>query len=120
MSTIERNGIRPGRRAAGFCAVLALLLAACATGPPRSPEQQHADEALANQVYSALNADPTYFYRHVTVHADRGVVSLSGYVWSTPAIYHARQLASRVPGVTLVHTNQLELERNGRDVGVTR
>jgi len=40
---------------------------------------------------------------------------LSGYVWSTDAIYRARAIARNVPGVTGVATSQLELERNGRD-----
>jgi osmotically-inducible protein OsmY len=51
---------------------------------------------------------------------DNGVATLSGYVWSTDAIYRARKIASEVPGVTRVVTSQLELERNGRNNGVTR
>jgi osmotically-inducible protein OsmY len=84
-------------------------------------EQRAADEALANAVYSALNADPIYFYRHVEVNVSDGVANLSGYVWSTDAIYRARDIARGVPGVTRVETNHLELERNGPSNGaVTR
>ncbi len=119
MSARQNGLIGTHTRAPWLCACI-VLLAACTTQPPRSPEQRHADESLANQVDSALNADPTYFYRHVTVHAQDGTVDLSGYVWSSDAIYRARQLASHVPGVTRVNTNHLELERNGRDVGPTR
>jgi osmotically-inducible protein OsmY len=75
------------------------------------------DEILANTVYSALNADPIYYFRHVDVMVDNGVAHLSGYVWSTDAIYQARKIAMNVPGVTGVSTNQLELERNGRSGG---
>jgi len=75
------------------------------------------DEILANIVYSELNADPVYYFRHVDVTVDNGVAHLSGYVWSTDAIYAARRIASHVPGVTGVRTNQLELERNGRSGG---
>jgi osmotically-inducible protein OsmY len=75
------------------------------------------DEILANTVYSELNADPIYYFRHVDVRVDNGVAHLSGYVWSTDAIYRARKIASQTPGVTRVVTNQLELERNGRSSG---
>ena len=78
------------------------------------------DEILANIVYSELNADPTYYFRHVDVRVDNGVAHLSGYVWSADAIYQARKIARNVPGVTGVSTNQLELERNGRDTGPAR
>jgi len=75
------------------------------------------DEILANAVYTELNADPTYYFRHVDVTVESGVAHLSGYVWSTDEIYAARRIAGNVPGVTGVMTNQLQLERNGRDAG---
>jgi osmotically-inducible protein OsmY len=78
------------------------------------------DEILANTVYSELNNDPIYFFRHVDVSVDNGVAHLSGYVWSTDAIYQARKIAMNVPGVTAVRTNQLQLERNGKDTSSTR
>jgi len=71
-------------------------------------------------VYSKLNADPTYYFRHVEVRVDHGIAHLSGYVWSTDAIYGARRIVQSVPGVTGVVTSQLELERNGRTDGVAR
>ncbi|HLY53272.1 MAG TPA: BON domain-containing protein [Steroidobacteraceae bacterium] len=107
----------------------AVLTASCATAPPQAagpapaatPERLIADRALANAVYSKLNADPYYYYRHVEVKVDDdGVAHLSGYVWSADAIFAARRLASSVPGVTGVVTNQLELERNGPSNGVAR
>jgi osmotically-inducible protein OsmY len=78
------------------------------------------DEILASTVYSALNADPIYYFRHVDVTVDDGVAHLSGYVWSADAIYQARKIAMTVPGVTGVRTSQLQLERNGRDTGPAR
>jgi osmotically-inducible protein OsmY len=99
------------------CTVLAaaaLLAAACSTAPPRSPEQIAGDRAVADSVCAALNADPTYFYRHVDVRVEDGVADLSGYVWSTNAIYRARQIARQVSGVRRVVTSHLELEREGR------
>ena len=75
------------------------------------------DEILASTVSAELNADPTYYFRHVDVTVDNGVAHLSGYVWSTDAIYRARRIASQTPGVTRVVTSQLELERNGRSSG---
>jgi BON domain len=108
----------------------ATLIVSCATAPPQPPlppgagsagtGQVASDELLANAVYSELNADPTYYFRHVEVRIDKGVAHLSGYVWSTDAIYRARRIAQSVPGVTGVATSQLELERNGRNSGVTR
>ena len=111
------------RTAGAFRPVLTaifILAAACSTAPPRSAERIRADESLADQVYTALNADPIYFFRHVDVRVDDGVTDLSGYVWSTDAIYRARQIARAVPGVKRVVTNNLELERNGLTRGPTR
>jgi osmotically-inducible protein OsmY len=78
------------------------------------------DQILASTVYSELNADPIYYFRHVDVTVGDGVAHLSGYVWSADAIYRARQIAMNVPGVTGVTTGQLELERNGKDTGPAR
>ena len=108
------------RQALVTVAVAALLAGGCASAPARTAPERAADLALANQVYLALNDDPVYFYRHVDVAVDRGVATLSGYVWTPEAIYHARQIAHGVPGITSVVTNQLELEREGRSNGVTR
>ena len=36
----------------------AMLIAACSISPPASPEQVRADQAIADRVYAALNADP--------------------------------------------------------------
>ncbi|MGO9805004.1 MAG: BON domain-containing protein [Steroidobacteraceae bacterium] len=102
-------------------AATAVLAVACATTAPQSPEPESPSEkALANRIYLALNADPIYFFRHVDVNVVDGVVDLSGYVWSTDAIYRARQIATGVPGVKGVVTNNLELERQGRTNGVSR
>lgn len=106
------------------------LTGSCVTAPPQpgprpyagatGTQQSTSDELLANAVYAKLNADPTYYLRHVEVRLHNGVAQLSGYVWSTDAIYAARRIARSVPGVTGVVTSQLELERNGRSNGVTR
>jgi osmotically-inducible protein OsmY len=105
-----------------------LTTASCATAPPPAPVPTdsgsigtaRADDLLANTVYSRLNADPTYYFRHVDVRVDNGVAYLSGYVWSTDALYAARRITAGIPGVQQVSTNGLELERNGRNSGVTR
>lgn len=101
-------------------AAAAILAAACSTAPPRSPAQTESDRALADRVYAALDADPTYFYRHIDVRVEDGVADLSGYVWSTEAIYRARQIARQVSGVRRVVTSHLELEREGRTNGRAR
>jgi osmotically-inducible protein OsmY len=98
-------------------------VASCATAPPQPsppPGVGSTDELLANAIYAKLNANPTYYFRHVDVRLENGVAHLSGYVWSADALYAARNIARSVPGVTGVVTSQLELERNGRNSGVTR
>lgn len=107
------NSLIRGTRArllAGLSVVL--VSAACVSTPSKSPAQARADGALAGQVQSALNSNTVFFYRHVDVEADDGTVSLTGYVWSAPAIEQAERTASQVPGVTSV-VDRLELERNG-------
>ena len=59
------------------------LMVACATSASKSPEQVQVDEVAAQRIYEALNADPTYFYRHVDVRVDDGVAVLTGYIWGT-------------------------------------
>jgi osmotically-inducible protein OsmY len=110
--------------------VAAALLGSCAAAPPRpsvrSPTepvrvaQGAADEVLASTVYAELNADPIYYFRHVDVTVDHGVADLSGYVWSTDALYRARKIARSVPGVSRVVTARLELERQGFSGGRSR
>lgn len=109
---------------------VAALTVCCSSAPPRPPVSSTAesvraelgatDQVLANAVYSELNGSPIYFFRHVDVSVENGVADLSGYVWSADAIYAARKIASEVPGITGVRTNQLQLERNGRDTGPAR
>lgn len=91
---------------------LVALLAACATSAPKSAEATQADEAAAQRIYAALDADPIYFYRHVDVRVDDGVAELRGYIWSTQALYRAKEIAAGVPGVRRV-VNDMELERGG-------
>jgi osmotically-inducible protein OsmY len=82
--------------------------------PPGQPAQTAAattDEALTKAIYSALNADPHHFFRHVTVRVDNGVATLDGFVNSSQAINRARTIAGNVPGVTRVRNN-LTLEPN--------
>jgi osmotically-inducible protein OsmY len=91
-------------------------LVACASAPPKSPEQARADADTAQRVYAALEVNPIYYLRDVEVSVDYGVAQLSGYVWTTDAIYGALDIARRVPGVTRV-TDALELERQGNRGG---
>ena len=124
--------MKRGWRARWIAAVFtgATLTVSCSPAPPR-PQAPAAgqlaragvgasDEILTSAVYSELNADPIYYFRHVEVKVHDGVADLSGYVWSTNALYRARKVASSVPGVTGVTTSQLQLERNGRDTGPAR
>jgi osmotically-inducible protein OsmY len=83
--------------------------------PAQQPSKDVAatnDEALTKAVYAALEADPNHFFRHVTVRVDNGVATLGGFVHSSSSIYRARTIAGKVPGVTRVVTNNLQLEPN--------
>lgn len=82
------------------------------TGQPAQDVAGTSDEALTKAIYSALEADPNHYFRHVTVRVDKGVATLGGFVHSSSAIYRARTIASKVPGVTGVVTNNLQLEPN--------
>jgi osmotically-inducible protein OsmY len=86
--------------------------AAPPTGQPKQDVAGTSDEALTQAIQSALNADPHHFFRHVNVRVDNGVATLSGFVHSSSSIFRARTIASQVPGVTSVRTNNLTLEPN--------
>ena len=101
------------------CAALAasvLLAAACSSAPPKSPEQERADSATAERIQAALEGDPIFYFRDVEVSVDDGVAVLSGYVWTTDALYRAQEIARAVPGVTRVR-DHMELERQGNRGG---
>jgi osmotically-inducible protein OsmY len=106
-------------RTPGLIAAIALSMycssASSQAGAPPTPQPAQAvastsDEELTKAVSSALNADPNYYYRHVNVRVDKGVAKLSGYVDSSAAIYRARSVAGKVPGVTRVETNHLKID----------
>ena len=108
----------PSRTARGIVkniatiAALALMTVStgCAATPPVHPYPERRTAGVtAEQVYDALNADPIYYFRHVGVHVQDGVVTLSGYVWEPRDIYRAQEVAARVPGVTRV-VDQMEIE----------
>jgi osmotically-inducible protein OsmY len=101
---------------AGVAVAVLCSIAACASGPPKTDSQAQADKAMAEQVEAALNADRSLFAKHITAHADNGVVRLTGYVWEAGDFEEATFIASAVPGVTKV-VNDLELNRNGNDNG---
>jgi hypothetical protein len=127
---MARDRIDVVRRWMPAVIAVATLTVSCASAPPAPSvpagagsmrsELGATDEVLANTVYSELNADPTYYFRHVDVRVDNGVAHLSGFVWSADAIYQARKIARNVPGIIGVSTSQLELERNGKDTGPVR
>jgi osmotically-inducible protein OsmY len=101
-------------------AAAAAGLTACLSGPPKTPAQREADAAMADQVLTALTSDKTLYARHIKVRADNGVVTLSGYVWTTEELAAAPQIAQSVPGVTKV-VNRVEVDRGAiQDSGVTR
>ena len=99
---------------AGVAVAVLCGVAACASGPPKSTSQEQADKVMAERVEAALSADKSLFAKHITAHADNGVVRLTGYVWEASDFEEAVFIAGGVPGVTRV-VNDLELNRNGND-----
>jgi osmotically-inducible protein OsmY len=89
-------------------------VAACASGSPKTEAQRQADKATADRVEAALSADRQLYAKHISVHADSGVVYLTGYVWDRPDYDQAAFVAGNVPGVTKV-VNDLEFQQNGTD-----
>lgn len=99
---------------AGVVVAVLCGVAACASLTPRTEEQVAADKAMAERVEAALNSDKALFAKHITAHADNGVVRLTGFVWDSSDFQEAVETAQGVPGVTKV-VNDLELNRNGND-----
>jgi osmotically-inducible protein OsmY len=95
-------------------ALIVCGVAACAT--QKTEAQRQADNAMADRVEAALNADKSLFAKHISAHVDNGVVRLTGYVWEAGDFEEATYVASNVPGVTKV-VNDLELNRNGDESG---
>jgi hyperosmotically inducible protein len=79
-------------------------------GAQTTTRQSPGDKELAQRVYAKLNADQVDYYKHVTVLADNGVVTLGGSVGTTEALNKAKSIAGGVPGVTKV-VNQMALEQ---------
>jgi osmotically-inducible protein OsmY len=94
----------------GSCALA--QTGAAPTGQAPNAAAAPTDEELTKAIYSALDADPHHFFRHVTVRVDNGVATLGGFVHTSQAINRARTIAGNVPGVTRVVTNNLSLEPN--------
>jgi len=103
-----------------WCAGVAMAVlcgvVACESSPPKTDAQLQADKVMGERVEAALNADKALFAKHITAHADNGVVRLTGYVWETSDFQEAVSIAEGVPGVTRV-VNDLELNRNGNENG---
>jgi osmotically-inducible protein OsmY len=99
---------------AGVAVAVLCGVAACASGPAKTDSQAQTDKVMAERVEAALNADKALFAKHITAHADNGVVRLTGYIWEASDFEEANYIAANVPGVTRV-VNDLELNRNGND-----
>ncbi len=80
------------------------------TGPHRTEAERQADKETADRVLAALSADQELYSRHINVHANSGVVRLSGYVWTQPDLEEAKRVAESVQGVSRV-VDDLELEQ---------
>ncbi len=100
---------------------LAALPAYAQTGSDTDTSQQAnsmsaGDQATAKRVNAALQADPKNYYRHVTVVAQDGVVTLGGLVTGDASRAKAKQIASSVQGVSKV-IDRMELQPRGETNG---
>ena len=115
----RRHSAPPARKAraravlTGCVVTISLLVNACVAHPPKSAAERAADERLALAVAAALEADRAIYARHIDIDADRGVILLTGFVWSPDELYEAPRVAGLVPGVTRV-VSQIELMVGGR------
>lgn len=91
--------VRPSRASA---AIAAALIAACSAPQARNPDDPAADRALAEQVRAALHADPNLYAEHVDIDVKRGVVRLSGFVYTAREERLALQDSAAVPGAQRV------------------
>lgn len=78
-------------------------------GVQTNSKESPGDSELAQHVYDKLNADQADYYKHVTVSADNGVVTLGGSVGTSAALNRAKKIARGVPGVSKV-VNRMALE----------
>ena len=96
-----------------FCLISSPIFAQSSQGGDSAAQTQmsSADKAVADRVYAALNRDKSSYYRHVTVTASNGVVTLGGFVTGAESQARAKKIASGVSGVSKVmdHT-QLQPE----------
>ena len=109
VSRVKSRALRAGIALAVMCTI-----AACQTGPRRTPEQKQADRETEARVQAALDSDKALYAKHITVSVRNGVVRLDGYVWDPPDLDEAVLTAQLVPGVSKV-VSDLELQRNGLD-----
>ena len=111
----EMNVFPVMKRVLGCAAVTVLCaVAACASGPRETAAQMQIDKETAERVEAALSADKVLYAKHISVRADNGVISLTGYVWDPSDLQLAMAIAEGVPGVMRVD-NDLELNRSGND-----
>ena len=83
---------------AGFAVAVLCSVVACATH--KTDAQRQVDRETVARVQTALDTDTLLYARHIFVHANDGVVRLSGFVWDPPDLLEAEQMAESVQGVT--------------------
>ena len=91
------------RFAAFFCVVLLVSLLGCASTPTKEGTGEYVDDTvITTKVKMAVFNEPSLKSAEINVETFKGVVQLSGFVSSQPAINKAVEVARSVPGVTSV------------------
>ena len=78
---------------------------------PQSAQKavQRKDEQIVKDVENRLKTHPTLKQASIDVHADNGIVTLTGDAPSAQASLHASEMARKVSGVRAVH-NELTVQ----------
>jgi osmotically-inducible protein OsmY len=87
--------------------VWTLATGCAALGGHETTGQRAVDKEIADNVKSALHADPTTKGSDIRVQSLQGVVALSGFIDSQAAKDRAGQIASSTTGVVQVYNNLL-------------
>ncbi len=97
-----------------FCLVGSPVFAQSSQGEDSAAQTQmsSSDKAIADRVSTALSRDKNSYFRHVTVTASNGVVTLGGFVTGPDSQARAKKIASHVSGVSKV-VDQLQLQPEG-------
>ena len=87
-------------------ALVLLMLAGCASLPIQILPEDWGDAVIATKIKSRLIDAPELAAAAIHVEADRGIVTLTGFVESNPQRRQAEAMARTIPGVRPVNNRR--------------